>query len=101
MPTLVWSLIDIRKHWYQYQIIWRKFPEVTWLAFEQSEKEVTDLQQRTREGLKTAKDNGKALGRKEGTKVTTKKSIEMKNEIQKYSKDFNGVLNDIDRKSVV
>lgn len=66
------------------------------LAFEQSEKEVTDLQQRTREGLKTAKLEGKTLGRKEGSKVTTKKSIEKKKEIQKYSKDFNGTLNDID-----
>lgn len=66
------------------------------LAFEQSEKEVTDLKQRTREGLKTAKDNGKTLGRKEGSKVITKKSIEKKKEIQKYSKDFNGTLNDID-----
>lgn len=66
------------------------------LAFEQSEKEVTDLQQRTREGLKTAKDNGKTLGRKEGSKVITKKSIEKKKEIQKYSKDFKGTLNDID-----
>lgn len=66
------------------------------LAFEQSEKEVTDLKQRTREGLKTAKDNGKTLGRKEGSKVITKKSIEKKKEIQKYSKDFKGTLNDID-----
>lgn len=66
------------------------------LAFEQSEKEVTDLQERTREGLKTAKLEGKTLGRKEGLKVTTKKSIEKKKEIQKYSKDFNGTLNDID-----
>ena len=66
------------------------------LAFEQSEKEVTDLKQRTREGLKTAKLQGKTLGRKEGSKVITKKSIEKKKEIQKYSKDFNGTLNDID-----
>ena len=66
------------------------------LAFEQSEKEVTDIQQRTREGLKTAKLQGKTLGRKEGSKVITKKSIEKKKEIQKYSKDFNGTLNDID-----
>lgn len=66
------------------------------LAFEQSEKEVKDLQQRTREGLKTARSEGKTLGRKEGSKITTKKSIEKKKEIQKYSKDFNGTLNDID-----
>ena len=34
------------------------------LAFGQSEKEVADLHQRTREGLVTAKLNGKQVGRK-------------------------------------
>lgn len=34
------------------------------LAFEQSEKEVADLHQRTREGLLTARLNGKQVGRK-------------------------------------
>lgn len=48
------------------------------LAFEQSEKEVKDLQQRTKEGIETARLNGKQIGRQEGTKVTTKKSIEAK-----------------------
>ena len=32
------------------------------MAFEQAEKEVKDLQQRTREGLQTAKLNGKRVG---------------------------------------
>ena len=34
------------------------------LAFEQSEKEAADLHQRTREGLLTARLNGKQIGRK-------------------------------------
>lgn len=66
------------------------------IAFEQSEKEVKDLSQRTKEGLLTAKLNGKELGVKEGTKLTTKKSLIAKEEIKKYSKDFNGTLSDVD-----
>lgn len=64
------------------------------LAFEQSEKEVEDLHQRTREGLLTARLNGKQIGLPEGTKLTTKKSIAKKAEILKLSKDFNGSLGD-------
>ena len=44
------------------------------LAFEQSEKEVADLHQRTREGLLTARLNGKQVGRKKGVGFETKKS---------------------------
>ena len=66
------------------------------LAFQQSEKEVEDLHQRTREGLITAKLNGKQVGQKQGAKLTTKKSIAAKEVIAKHSKDFNGTLNDID-----
>ena len=66
------------------------------LAFEQSEKEVEDLHQRTREGLITAKLNGKQVGQKQGAKLTTKKSIAAKEVIAKHSKDFNGTLSDID-----
>ena len=66
------------------------------IAFEQSEKEVADLHQRTREGIATAKLNGKQIGRAEGSKVVTKKSIEAKKQIKKYSADFEGTLNDID-----
>ena len=64
------------------------------LAFLQAEKEVQDLRQRTREGLITAKLNGKQVGCVKGTKLTTKKSIEAKKQILKYSKDFNGTLKD-------
>ncbi|WP_343009892.1 recombinase family protein [Clostridium celatum] len=66
------------------------------LAFEQSEKEVKDLQQRTKEGLETARLNGKQIGQTKGTKLTTKKSIKAKEDIKKYSKDFNGTLSDVD-----
>jgi len=66
------------------------------IAFEQAEKEVQDLQQRTREGIETARLQGKQIGRQQGTKVTTKKSLEMKEQIMKYSKDFCGTLNDIE-----
>lgn len=63
-------------------------------AFEQAEKEVEDLHQRTREGIVTARLNGKQIGRAEGTKVTTKKSIEMKEKIKKMAKDFGGQMTD-------
>lgn len=43
------------------------------LAFEQSEKEVEDLHQRTREGIATARLNGKQIGQKQGAKLVTKK----------------------------
>ena len=66
------------------------------IAFEQSEKEVADLHQRTREGIATAKLAGKRIGREEGAKVITKKSIRAKEQIKKYSADFEGSLNDID-----
>ena len=64
------------------------------LAFEQAEKEVTDLHQRTREGIETARSNGKQIGQKPGAKLTTKKSIAAKAIIMKHSKDFNGSLSD-------
>lgn len=66
------------------------------LAFIQSEKEVKDLQQRTKEGLETARLNGKQIGQPKGAKLTTKKSIQAKEQIQKYSKDFGGTLKDIE-----
>lgn len=64
------------------------------IAFEQSEKEVMDLRQRTKEGIETAKLNGKQIGLKKGAKLTTKKSIKAKEIIKKYSKDFEGTLPD-------
>lgn len=66
------------------------------LAFEQSQKEVDDLSQRTKEGLVTARLNGKKIGRQAGKKVTTKKEKESKIKILELSKDFNGDNKDID-----
>ncbi len=66
------------------------------LAFEQSEKEVSDLHQRTKEGIETARQKGKQIGRPYGVKITTQKSIKAKQDILKFSKDFKGTLKDVD-----
>lgn len=66
------------------------------LAFEQSEKEVEDLHQRTREGIKTARLQGKQIGRQKDAKVVTKKSVAAKEVILKYAKDFGGSMPDVD-----
>ena len=68
--------------------------EQTRLAFEQAEKEVEDLHQRTREGIETARLAGKQIGQKTGAKLITKKSIAAKEIIIRHSKDFNGTLSD-------
>lgn len=65
------------------------------LAFEQSEKEVSDLRQRTKEGMLTAKMDGKEAGRRSGTKIETKKAKAAKIEIKKKYKVFGG-SNDAD-----
>lgn len=64
-------------------------------AFEQAEKEVADLQERTREGIETARRNGKEIGgaATTGKPKITKKSIEAKKIIRKHSKSFGGTLN--------
>ena len=66
------------------------------LAFTQAQKEVDDLHQRTKEGLETARINGKQIGQKQGIKLITRKSVESKRLIQKHSKDFGGMLSDAD-----
>ena len=63
-------------------------------AFEQSEKEVTDLHSRISQGIREAKRNGTQIGLSKGTTLTTKKSLECKAIIQKHSKDFGGSLED-------
>ena len=65
-------------------------------AFEQSEKEVTDLHSRISQGMREAKKNGIKIGLAQGTTLTTKKSIECRAIIQKHSKDFGGSLEDPD-----
>ena len=50
-------------------------PIVSEEVFEQSEKEVEDLHQRTREGMETARLNGKQIGMVKGTKLVTKRNV--------------------------
>lgn len=76
------------------------------LAFEQAEKEVEYLHQRTREGIREVKERNerirmgleegeeKQIGQAKGAKLTTKKSIAAKDLIRKHSKDFGGTLED-------
>ena len=64
------------------------------LAFEQSEKEVQDLRQRTKEGIQTARLSGKQIGQVHGSQPTTKKSVTAKEIILKHNKTFGGSLND-------
>lgn len=64
------------------------------LKFEHSEKEVQDLHQRTKEGIETARLNGKQIGHPVGAKLIVKKAVEAKKIILEHSKDFNGSLDD-------
>ena len=64
------------------------------IAFDKAESEVKRLHERTKEGLITAKLSGKQIGQVKGSKLTTKKSIMVKEIILKHSKDFDGTLND-------
>ena len=85
-----------------------KVKQDIYLAFEQAQKEVEYLHNRVKEGIKAVKeaneqyildgelDKVKQIGGVSGKKLTTKKSIEKKAEIQKHSIDFGGTLNDID-----
>lgn len=64
------------------------------IAFDQAEKEVTDLHKRISEGLNQAKIRGSQVGREQGRKYASKKSSDIKTKITKMSKDFNGSMND-------
>lgn len=67
------------------------------LAFQQSQKEVDDLSQRTKEGLVTAKANGKQIGNaaRHGN-MYAKKAERVKEIIRQRSVTFGGHDNDID-----
>ena len=64
------------------------------LAFAQAQKEVDDLHQRTREGIETARLNGKQIGQQQGRKLNVKKAAAAKEVIRKHSRDFDGTLAD-------
>lgn len=63
-------------------------------AFETAQKEVDYLHRRTSEGVKRAQAAGKQVGRKDGSRIETKKAKEQKQVIKKHSKDFGGTLSD-------
>ena len=64
------------------------------LAFDQAQKEVDDLHQRTREGIETARRSGKQIGGVTGKKLHVKKAEPAKAMIRRYSRDFDGSLSD-------
>lgn len=63
------------------------------IAFEKAQREVELLSKRTSDGVRKAQAEGRQCGVKQGTKLTTKKSIVAKEQIKKYSANFNGTLN--------
>ena len=70
-------------------------------AFEQAEKEVSDLRQRTKEGIETARLNGKQIGQQAGRKLNVKKKAPAMDKIRQYSRDFEGNLSDVDTMKLV
>lgn len=64
------------------------------IAFEQAEKEVLDLRQRTKEGIAQARLNGKQIGAVAGKERKSAKEEQAKEIIKKHSKDFFGTLKD-------
>lgn len=63
-------------------------------AFEQSQKEVDDLHQRTSEGIETARRAGKQIGQVKGSTLHIKKKEPTMEMIQKHCKEFGGALSD-------
>ena len=66
------------------------------IAFDQAQKELDDLHQRTREGMETARLNGKQIGQRRGIKLHIKKEASSKALILEHSRSFNGTLTDVE-----
>ena len=64
------------------------------IAIENPIEEAVSISQRTKDGIERARLNGKRIGQPKGAKLTTKKSLKMKEIILNSSKDFNGTLTD-------
>lgn len=65
-------------------------------AFENAQRELDYLHQRTREGLETARLNGKQIGQKQGNILNIKKKAPIMEQIKTKSRDFNGSYTDTD-----
>ena len=64
--------------------------------------EVDDLHERVSEGIREAKKKGKNIGREQGRKYTSQKSVKVKELILKHCKTFgNGNLNDTDTLALI
>ena len=66
------------------------------LAFQTAQAEIDYLHKRTSEGVRRAQAAGKRVGIEKGRKLTTHKSIDAKEIIMKYAKDFGGPMKDIE-----
>lgn len=64
------------------------------LAFRMAQKENEDRSRNTKQGIETARREGKQIGQKQGAKLTTQKSLDAKRVILRHSKDFGGSLSD-------
>lgn len=64
------------------------------LAFQQAQKEVDDLKQRTAEGIETARRKGKRIGTPQGSILNVKKKAPAMKVIRENSVRFGGTLND-------
>ena len=71
------------------------------LAFEQAEKEVEYLHQRTKEGIETARLNGKQIGQKSGNVLNIKKKKPVQEIILQKSRDFEGSNNDYEVMAII
>jgi len=66
------------------------------IAFDQAQKEVDDLQQRTKQGIETAQLAGKQIGLKKGSRITARKKTPAMGKIKKNAKCLGGTLSDGD-----
>lgn len=64
------------------------------IAFEQAEKEVSNLHQRTKEGIEIARLNSRQIGQRKGTVYETRKAKAAKDIILRCNKSFGGSLTD-------
>ena len=65
-------------------------------AFDQSEKEVSDLHIRISEGLRESRKKSKVFGMPKGAKIKTKKQLGCIDTIKKHCVDFGGSLSDLE-----
>ena len=66
------------------------------LAFKTAQQEIDCLHQRTSEGVRKAQLAGKRVGRAAGSVIETKKAKVAKEQIKKYSRNFDGMLSDVE-----